>query len=95
VAGPTPANHPQTAFWNDLWPILQTWLALGKQIIVGLDANDNVINPDITKYFHTMGMVEAITLPMAPMHLQHTSMAQNLSTASSSYQVSCTKQADT
>jgi len=58
-AGTTVA-HPRTQFWTDLRPLLQAWSDDGEQILIGLDANEKVNTPEITKYFHSLGMTEAI-----------------------------------
>jgi len=52
--------HPCTQFWNDLKPLLQTWINDGKQILIGLDVNKQVNHPEVTNYFNSVGMTEAI-----------------------------------
>jgi len=52
--------HPHTQFWRDLKPLLQTWIEAGEQILIGLDANEQVNHPEVTKYFNSVGMTEVI-----------------------------------
>jgi len=53
-------EHPRNLFWKDLKPLLQTWSDDGEQILMGVNANDLVNLPEITEYFNTLGMTEAI-----------------------------------
>jgi len=53
-------GHPRTLFWTDLKPLLQTWSDDGEQILMGVDTNDLINLPEITEYFNTIGMTEAI-----------------------------------
>jgi len=39
---PDKTEHPRSAFWTDLQPILQEWAMQGNQIIMGLDANKDI-----------------------------------------------------
>jgi len=53
-------EHPRTQFWKDLKPLLQAWSNDGEQILMGVDANDIINHPEITEFFNTLGMMEAI-----------------------------------
>jgi len=52
--------HPRTQFWIDLKPIIQSWIDTGKQVIISLDVNQQVNHLDVTAYFNTLGLTEAI-----------------------------------
>jgi len=52
--------HPQTQFWTELKLIIQTWIDGGEQILIGLDVNEQVNHPEVTKYFNSVGMTDAI-----------------------------------
>jgi len=52
--------HPQTQFWTDLKLLIQTWIDGGEQILIGLDVNEQVNHPEVTKYFNSVGMTKAI-----------------------------------
>jgi len=53
-------QHPRTQFWTNFKPIIQTWIDTGEQIIIGLDVNQQVDHPDVTNYFHALGLTKAI-----------------------------------
>jgi len=53
-------EHPRIQFWKDLKPLLQAWSNDGEQIIMGIDANETINQPEITEYFNSVGMTEAI-----------------------------------
>jgi len=57
---PNNTEHPCSAFWTDLRPILQDWATQGNQIIMGLDANEDIWTPEIRAFFHKFGMSESI-----------------------------------
>jgi len=48
---PEQREHPRTTFWTDLQPQLQEWTAQGDHIIMGLDANEDIWDPDIKTFF--------------------------------------------
>jgi len=52
--------HPQTQFWTDLKPLIQTWIDGREQILIGMDVNEQVNHPEVTGYFNSVGMTEAI-----------------------------------
>jgi len=52
--------HPRTQFWTNLKPLIQTWIDSGEQILIGMDVNEQVNHPEVTDYFHSVGMTEAI-----------------------------------
>jgi len=43
--------HPQTQFWTDLKPLIQTWIDGREQILIGMDVNEQVNHPEVTDYF--------------------------------------------
>jgi len=53
-------QHPRTQFWTDLKPIIQSWIDAGEQVIISLDVNQQVNHLDVTDYFNTLGLTEAI-----------------------------------
>jgi len=53
-------EHPHTQFWTDLKLLLQTWIDDREQILIGLDVNKQVNHPQVTDYFNSVGMTEAI-----------------------------------
>ncbi len=53
-------QHPRTQFWTDFKPIIQNWIDAGKQVIIGLDINQQVDHLDVTDYFNALGLTEAI-----------------------------------
>jgi len=65
-------QHLRTQFWTDFKPIIQGWIDAGEQVIIGLDVNQQVDHLDVTEYFNTLGMTEAILhqhgLDAPPMH---------------------------
>jgi len=54
------SGTPRTQFWKDLKLLLQVWSNDGEQILIGLDANEKVNQQEITEYFNSVGMSEAI-----------------------------------
>jgi len=40
-------QHPWQQFWSDLKLLLQMWMEVGKQVVVGIDVNKYVGHPDI------------------------------------------------
>jgi len=57
---PDNPEHPHSAFWTTLQPILQEWMTNGDQIIMGSDANEDIRTNEITSFFNKFGMSEAI-----------------------------------
>jgi len=60
-------KHPCKAFWTDLKPLLQEWTMQGDHIILGINANKDIQNPEITAFFDEFGMSKVI-LAMDKMH---------------------------
>jgi len=52
--------HLRTQFWTNLKPLIQTWIDGREQILIGMDVNEQVNHPEVTDYFHSVGMTEAI-----------------------------------
>jgi len=57
---PENTAHPRNVFWTDLQHILQEWMEQGNQIIMGVNANDDIRNSDITSFFNEFGVTEVI-----------------------------------
>ena len=52
--------HPRTQFWTNLKPLIQTWIDSGEQVLIRMDINEQVNHPEVTNYFHSVGLMEAI-----------------------------------
>jgi hypothetical protein len=53
-------HDPQTVFIEDLKTQLQDWIDTGDQIVVGIDANDDLCNGPVNTMFESIGMHDAI-----------------------------------
>jgi hypothetical protein len=53
-------RDPRSAFIEDLETQLQSWIAQGDQIVVGIDANDDLRNGTVNAMFVRIGMHDAI-----------------------------------
>jgi len=53
-------EHPHSTFWTNLRPLFQDWTTQGDQIILSIDTNEDIQNPEITAFFAEFGMSEAI-----------------------------------
>jgi len=53
-------KHTPTIFWTDLRTILQQWTDQGDQIIMGINANEDIWHPDITTFYNKFRMTKII-----------------------------------
>jgi len=68
-------EHPWSTFWTDLQLLLQEWTTQRHQIIMGLDANEDICTQDIIAFFHEFGMSKSIVVA----HRHETPPTQNCS----------------
>jgi len=69
-------NHPCIQFWNELWPLLASWIELGNQILIAMDVNKDVQLPNVQSFFQSFGMTKAIVNRHGPDHW-HITKGQN------------------
>lgn len=53
-------SDPRDLFFTDLHSAITEWLATGDQLVIGIDANDNVTSATLRRTFRNMGLQEAI-----------------------------------
>jgi len=53
-------THPRNQFWNDLQPLLTTWIEMGNQILITMDVNEDIQLPTVHNFFQSVGLSEAI-----------------------------------
>jgi hypothetical protein len=52
--------EPREALYEDLHRACSEWLTAGDQLIIGIDANEDVQTGQTAAFFQTLGMKEAI-----------------------------------
>jgi exonuclease III len=53
-------RDPREAFFEDLDTAIQMWLLAGEQLIIGIDVNEDIRSPDITKWRDKWNMIDAL-----------------------------------
>ena len=53
-------REPREAFFEDLNIAIQMWLLEGNQIIIGMDVNEDIRSPDITKWREKWNMIDPL-----------------------------------
>ena len=51
-------REPRLAFLEDLCSALQTWLQEGEHIVMGMDANDDLRDGEVTRTLERLGLEE-------------------------------------
>ena len=64
-------TNPRKAFYEDLRNEIEEWKEEGNQIIIGLDANEDVRTGATHRFFKDLGMEEAIIKKSKPAHQPH------------------------
>jgi hypothetical protein len=68
-------EEPRDAIYTDIFRDITSWKEMGDQIIVGIDANEDVRHGDTAATFQSLGMKEAILAAhhhrSPPRNLQH------------------------
>jgi hypothetical protein len=53
-------REPRTAFFEDLYEAMEEWLLQGDQLVLGMDANEDVQTGQTSKFARTLGLREVI-----------------------------------
>ena len=53
-------HQPREALYEDLYQACSTWIGAGDQLIIGIDANEDIREGQTESFFRTLGMKEAI-----------------------------------
>jgi hypothetical protein len=53
-------RNPRTAFLEDLNHCIQTWMAAGDQIILGMDVNEDIHSQNMQEWTSSLGLIDAL-----------------------------------